>query len=334
MTRYPYKQWKEKQLSRVEDCYENTNGAGEKTFFSILCSCARYYPEHVEEFAAEFNEKKCFPPFSEEEVEHKIEDALKKAGNSHVDEHKEVKLNEKLKDFVLKRAKERIGEEAPEDFLSKRSPVDVSKVDPLTFLKTIFRDGEYAFIADAVTSKDAYELLRIEKNMEHCPELDEVSMNNSEGVWYVSNPVNGVKMTKNGELTYRSDKKGTYRSECNITDYRYCVVESDTVAQEEWISILVTLCLPFAAIYSSGGKSIHSLIYIGADTPEKWKAEVKKIKPYLVELGADPQTYNLSRLTRLPQCLRGNTREMQKLLYLNPAPAPLTIMEQPERKEN
>lgn len=323
MSRYPYEQWKEKQLTVVEDCYEDTNGKGEKTFFSILCSCARYYPEHVEEFAAEFNEKKCFPPFSEEEVRHKIEDALKKAGNYHVEKHKEVKLNEKLKDFVLKRAKERIGEEAPEDFLSKRSPVDVSKVDPLTFLKTIFRDGEYAFIADAMNSREAYKMLKVEKNVEYCPELDEISRNNSEGVWYVSNPVNGIKMTKNG--------KDTYRSECNITDYRYCVVESDEVPQDEWISILVTLCLPFAAIYSSGGKSIHSLIYIGADTPEKWKAVVKKIKTYLVELGADPQTYNLSRLTRLPQCLRGNTREMQKLLYLNPDPKPLKIMEQPEK---
>ena len=331
MSRYPYEQWKEKQLRVVENCYEDTNGAGEKTFFSILCSCARYYPEHVEEFAAEFNEKKCFPPFSEEEVRHKIEDALKKAGNPHVEKHKEVKLDEKLKDFVLKRAKERIGEEAPEDFLSKRSPVDISKVDPLTFLKTIFRDGEYAFIADAMNSREAYKMLKVEKNVEHCPELDEISRNNSEGVWYVSNPVNGVKMTKNGELTYRSDKNGTYRSECNITDYRYCVTESDEVAQDEWISILVTLCLPFAAIYSSGGKSIHSLIYIGADTPEKWKAEVKKIKTYLVELGADRQTYNLSRLTRLPQCLRGNNGPMQKLLYLNPDPKPLKIMEQPER---
>ena len=323
---YPYEQWKEKQLRVVEDCYENTNGAGEKTFFSILCSCARWYPEHIEEFAYEFNVKKCFPPFSEDEVKHKIEDALKQTGNYHVEKHKEVKLNEKLIGFVLKRAKERMGKEAPEDFLSKRSPVNVSKVDSLTFLRSIFREGEHVFITDVMKRVDPYMLLRMEKNMEHCPELDQISRNNNEGVWYVSNPVAGIGMSKNGWVTYRS--------ECNITDYRYCVVESDTVAQDEWISILVTLCLPFAAIYSSGGKSIHSLIYIGADTPEKWKAEVKIIKNCLVELGADPQTYNLSRLTRLPQCLRGNTGEMQKLLYLNPAPEPLKIMEQPERKEN
>ena len=166
-SRYTYEQWKEWHLSRVENCYENTNGVGEKTFFSILCSCARWYPEHIEEFACEFNVKKCFPPFSEEEVRHKIEDALKQAGNYHVEKHKEVKPNEKLIGFVLKRAKERMGEEAPEGFLSKRSPMDVSKVDSLTFLRSIFREGEHVFITDVMKRVDPYMLLTMEKNMEH-----------------------------------------------------------------------------------------------------------------------------------------------------------------------
>ncbi len=325
-SQFTYEQWKEKQLRVVEDCYENTEGRGEKTFYSILCTCARYYPKHIVEFAQEFNAKKCFPPFSEEEVEHKIEDALKQSGNFHVVRHREVKANEKLINSILERVKARIGEETPKDFISKKSPVDVSKVDALTFLKTVFREGEYVYIADVQASAKPYLMLKIEKNMECNPELDMISRYNMEGVWFVSNPVNGIEMLK-------PDGKGyTYRSKCNITDYRYCLVESDTVSQDDWALVLTSLCLPFAAIYSSGGKSIHSLIYIGADTPEKWKAEVDAIKPYLIELGADRQTYNISRMTRLPQCVRGNTGEMQELLYLNPDPKPLIIMDQVERR--
>ena len=324
-SKFTYEQWKEKQLRVVEDCYENTGGRGEKTFYSILCTCARYYPKHIVEFAQEFNAKKCFPPFSEEEVAHKIEDALKQSGNFHVVRHREVKANEKLRNSILERVKAGIGEESPEAFISKRSPVDVSKVDALTFLKTVFREGEYVYVADVQESAKPYLMLKIEKNMEYNPELDMISRCNKEGVWFVSNPVDGVGKPK-------QDGKYTYRSMCNITDYRHFVTESDTVSQDDWALVLTSLCLPFAAIYSSGGKSIHSLIYIGADTPEKWKAEVDAIKPYLIELGADRQTYNISRMTRLPQCVRGNTGEMQKLLYLNPDPKPLIIMDQVVRR--
>jgi hypothetical protein len=47
------------------------------------------------------------------------------------------------------------------------------------------------------------------------------------------------------------------------------------------------------------------------------------MKPILVTLGADPKSLSAVRLTRLPGCRRGD--QLQKLLYLNPAPRPKPI---------
>ena len=76
--------------------------------------------------------------------------------------------------------------------------------------------------------------------------------------------------------------------------------------------------LPIACICESGGRSIHALVKIEAASKGEWDAMVKKMKPVLVTLGADPGALSAVRLTRLPQARRG--RRVQRLLYLNPEP--------------
>ena len=49
-----------------------------------------------------------------------------------------------------------------------------------------------------------------------------------------------------------------------------------------------------------------------------WDANIAKIKPTLVTLGADPGALTAVRLSRLPQAVRGG--RLQRLLYLNPKP--------------
>jgi hypothetical protein len=85
-----------------------------------------------------------------------------------------------------------------------------------------------------------------------------------------------------------------------------------------WLAALAQLPLKIAAIYTSGGKSIHALVRLDASTKAEWDAVRDKIKPILVPLGADPAAMTAVRLSRLPQTLRG--KAPQRLLYLNPQP--------------
>jgi len=87
-----------------------------------------------------------------------------------------------------------------------------------------------------------------------------------------------------------------------------------------WLNFLAQLPLPIVAIYSSGGKSVHALVKIPAQSKEHWDRFKRVMIDTMVTFGADPKAMSAVRLTRLPGCMRGS-RE-QKLIYLNPSPDP------------
>jgi hypothetical protein len=136
-----------------------------------------------------------------------------------------------------------------------------------------------------------------------------------DGVWFLSNPVDG--------LTYPNPRQGgklSRRSEESVTSWRYLVLESDEAPFDDWLRFLVRVPLPIAAIYTSGGKSIHALVRMDAASKQEWDATKKKIERTMVVHGADPAAMTAVRLTRLPQCWRGAKK--QELLYINPEPGP------------
>jgi len=96
------------------------------------------------------------------------------------------------------------------------------------------------------------------------------------------------------------------------------VLENDEADTNDWLSCLVQLPLKIAAIYKSGGKSIHALVRLDAISKADWDAKCDQMKPVLVTLGADPGALTAVRLTRLPGAMRGD--KPQKLLFLNPSP--------------
>jgi hypothetical protein len=140
----------------------------------------------------------------------------------------------------------------------------------------------------------------------------------SDGVWFLCNPVTGHwrlnpnKIDAAGRVTH-SRRHG----DC-VTAWRYLVLESDVAAPAEWLKILVQLSLPIAAIYTSGGKSIHALLRIAAASKPAWDHERNTLVQLLAPLGADPAAMTAVRLTRLPGTLRGD--RLQELYYLNPRP--------------
>jgi hypothetical protein len=96
------------------------------------------------------------------------------------------------------------------------------------------------------------------------------------------------------------------------------VLENDEADESEWLACLVQLPLRIAAIYTSGGKSIHALVRIDAGSKPQWDRERDAIKPVVVTLGADPNAMTAVRLSRLPGTMRGE--RPQQLLYLDPNP--------------
>lgn len=154
------------------------------------------------------------------------------------------------------------------------------------------------------------------------------------GCWFLAQPVSGLWMPNaNNRAPDGSLKMGRRHGAC-VTSWRWMLLESDEAAPEVWQRALVQLPLPIVAIYTSGGRSIHALCRIDANSKESWDALRDDLVPILCPLGADPAAMTAVRLTRLPGTLRHGSRDkngkvvsypsprLQRLLYLNPhAPA-------------
>lgn len=156
------------------------------------------------------------------------------------------------------------------------------------------------------------------------------------GVWYLAQPVDGLyhpNPRNKGEMSRRSEE--------SVTAWRWMVLESDEAPPREWLGAIAQLPLRIAAIYSSGGRSVHALVQVDAKTKKHWddlKAAMAPGLRFLILNGADKGVLSAVRLTRLPGCWRegkeskgGYTRypapKLQKLLYVNPRPEARPLVE-------
>lgn len=103
----------------------------------------------------------------------------------------------------------------------------------------------------------------------------------------------------------------------NITEYRYALVESDSLEIEKQYGIIKEMSLPVAALVHSGGKSLHAIVRINAPTLDIYKERVEKLYKVCDNYGlkVDKQNKNPSRLSRLPGIRRGDN--WQRLIETN-----------------
>ena len=96
----------------------------------------------------------------------------------------------------------------------------------------------------------------------------------------------------------------------NVTDFRYALVESDTLPIEKQDAIIRELELPVAALVHSGGKSLHAIVRIDASSYEEYRKRVDRLYNVCQKNGLeiDRQNRNPSRLSRMP----GVTRKGRK----------------------
>lgn len=186
------------------------------------------------------------------------------------------------------------------------------------FLAQIFEPGERAVVFDDMEARKPRWI------WEQGTELGSLS---GQGVWFLSNPVDG-KWHPNP----RNAGKQSCRSQESVMSFRYAVLECDHEKEilgvnALWLRYLARLPLPIAAIYTSGGKSIHALVRVDAATKKDWDAFRDNSLLESIAYGADPAALSAVRLTRLPFCRNLKHGTLQRLLFLNPEPTGRAICE-------
>jgi hypothetical protein len=236
------------------------------------------------------------------------------------------------------------------DWLSARSPVPLSPAreqDHKTakqFLDTLYDPGELVMIFTCFYSqgdflwwvgKGGY---RLADHRDVAPVESAIPSGGAEGVWFLNQPVTG-EWKINQAASKGDDPKWSRRHGDCVTSWRYLVLESDVAAPDLWLRALVLLPLPIAAIYTSGGKSIHALVRVDAEDKPTFDALRDELAQVVCPLGADAAAMTAVRLSRLPGMMRHGTKDkegmlhrydhprLQRLVWLNPEPESVAIID-------
>lgn len=101
----------------------------------------------------------------------------------------------------------------------------------------------------------------------------------------------------------------------HVTKYRHVLVEFDHIPtlEEQW-HVINEAKLPCTAVISSGNKSLHAWVRVDADNLAEYEQRRKLLFDHLAD-HVDPNNANPSRLSRLPNAMRFDSR--QELYALN-----------------
>lgn len=114
------------------------------------------------------------------------------------------------------------------------------------------------------------------------------------GAWIRFNPLDG-KGAKNE----------------NVINWRYALVESDSLNLEMQNAIIRELELPVACLVASGNKSLHAIVHIDAHDSAEYQKRVDFLYSICNKNGLeiDRQNKNPSRLSRMPGVLRNGKKQ-------------------------
>lgn len=237
------------------------------------------------------------------------------------------------------------------DWLSARSPVAISPAmeqGPETarlFLDALYDADERVLVftryfsqGDFMVTAGGGGCVRLADKQGVEPVDSPLPHGGPEGVWFLNQPITGDWKLNHAATNQGAPRWGRRHGDC-VTAWRYLVLESDVAAPDLWLRALVLLPLPIAAIYTSGGQSIHALIRLDAEDKPTFDAIRDELVQVVCPLGADAAAMTAVRLTRLPGMLRhGKTNKegtlqrydrprLQRLAWLNPEPAPEALVE-------
>ena len=181
----------------------------------------------------------------------------------------------------------------------------------VTYLETLFEAGDnVGYVTETWESEDkgkhkylptkgacdrtAGELIRLLKTCGGDIGAVLGDCNPEAGAWIRFNPLDG-KGVKNE----------------NVTEYRYALVESDSMPIAQQNAVIRELELPVAVLVYSGGKSLHAIVKIDAPNYDEYRKRVDYLYKVCKENGLeiDRQNRNPSRLSRMPGVIRGEHKQ-------------------------
>ena len=176
----------------------------------------------------------------------------------------------------------------------------------ITYLETLFdstdrvgyvthsfeKDGKYMpskGLCDRTAGKLIQELHKAKEIQDVIGDYDE-----KVGAWIRFNPLDG-KGIKNE----------------NVTDFRYALVESDSMEIEKQNAVIRELELPVACLVHSGGRSLHAVVRVDAADYKEYRKRVDYLYHICDKNGLkiDTQNRNPSRLSRMPGILRNGEKQ-------------------------
>ena len=178
--------------------------------------------------------------------------------------------------------------------------------DLITYLQTLFQSTEnVGYVTDVYETEDrlapkkgswdrtAGELIEALRKYNDIGAVVG-DANPAAGAWIRFNPLDG-----NG---VKND---------NVTDYRYALVESDTLSLGKQNAIMRELELPIAAMVYSGKKSIHAIVRVEAPDYSEYRKRVEYLYKVCEKNGlkVDTQNKNPSRLSRMPGVIRNGHKQ-------------------------
>jgi hypothetical protein len=290
---------------------------------------------------------RCSPPWKDAELQHKIASAcnsepikgrgylLGAAGEfvppSAGDEILPSKPKPVYDPHFLKEFTAQLSDCVDAEYLEIRSQFTCWNRSPAGFLHKIFRNGESVWITTKDSSRDGL-IWTHDGPIQNLAELNHLKSGHS-GVWFLSNPIDGREHQAERLKSVSNPDGMSFRcTEC-VTNWRHVVVETDCTPADLWLKALVLLELPIVAVYHSGGRGLHALVNLGASSMERWHALLAPHRDDLIRLGACPCTLTPLRLSRLPNCMREETGQLQELLYLSPDADGTPIARRPLRED-
>lgn len=321
---------------------------GHNATFAVACALVKGFNLSVDQarpLMDEYNGR-CDPPWSAKQIEHKLDQAARVAdaqprgyligaGKWEVGEAKGQRkalmpAPKPIYDAgALAEFSSAWREHVDLVWLANRSAVDPATVTSDDFLCALYRPGERVLVFNECNFRGA----QITQGEAVWPD-EAVPSTGKYGVWFLPQPVDGEfhpNMRREGNPPSR-------RSEESCLHFPFLVLESDTAPVRDWLGALVQFPLKIVAIYSSGGRSVHALVRVGARTKREWDEIKTSMAPglrFMITNGLDKGVLSAVRLSRLPGAWREGKavegadgrwiyqalapRQLQKLLYLNPA---------------
>lgn len=302
-------------------------------------------PEDALPFMEQYNAR-CVPPWSPSELQHKLRSAAtspdqKPRGYLLNGEKKRTEEPGVAREPMAKREKPKFdmaklnlfangcGDHVDRAWLAERSPLRVEwgnrpglAVDVLGFL---FRPEDLVLCFKRQWSQGDFGVwrnggLRLGREKGVKAVRSELPTESNAGMLLMAAPVDGQWRIKPGQYEKDGRPKWTRRSASCVTRFPYMVLESDGAPMDLWLRALVQMELRIAAVFSSGGKSVHSLVRVDARSKSDFDACGQVLASVLTGIGADPQALKGLPMSRVPGVKRIETGGIQELWYLDPDP--------------